>query len=545
MPKIPKDQKPAVPATLLYPEVKVKLARGADAVTVELAKALLGWEVVNVKDRAVVSELVALCGQHVRLTRNSKNRYLTVGWLLTLRQEHLQKRWRFNGETIVISETGQVLSGQHRLLSLILAEIERLGVNADHWKEKGWDAPVTMECMIVFGIPDDDDTFKTLNQGKPGTLAEILFRSSYFAKLDRDSRKTCAGLTDRAIRLLWHRTGSDSNPFAPRRTHGEAMDFLSRHQKLLKAVQHVFEKDDKRAIGRYVDPGAAAGLLFLMASAESDLNVYAATTPPSQDGLTFSLWDKACEFWAAFAGQGALFKHLKDAIIALTDPDSEGGGSLKARLILVVKAWLRFVLNKPVTEESLVLAYEKDEDGISHLVEKVPSVGGIDLGEPAQAAAEAEDEQEDEPEQTPAATKTEAKTTPKKTASITATVPSGHAVPDKAPEEVKFATLKDELDFHRAKAKDRVLLFKRAVGYRAFDGDADVLDRVLKIGTKFESDIKHADFPTGRFEDACEKLHAAGYKLAVLERVAVDHTGRKEDRMELIDHKRAVKAAKK
>lgn len=527
MPKVPeiKTDQP-----LARPELKVRLFVGPDALTVEQAKQLLGWEVVNVKDKAVVSELVPLCGQHVRLTKNTRNRYLTISWLLTLRQEHLQRRWRFNGETIVISKTDQVLSGQHRLLSLIIAEIERLGVNADHWKERGWDRPVTMETLIVFGVDDDDDTFKTLNCGKPGTLAEILYRSEYFSKLSRDKRKACAGIMDRAIKLLWHRTGSDTNAFAPRRTHGETMDFLGRHQKLLKAVLHIYEEDDGgdegRPIGKYVDPGAAAGLMFLMGTGESKLEVYNGTTPPSQDGLSFSLWDKASEFWVAFAGKGSLFQHLKDAIVALSDPVTGTPGSLKAKLILIVKAWLRFVANKAVTADCMTLATEKDDDGASHLVEKVPSCGGIDLGEPSQAEPVEEDEPEPEPETAPTPPKTKAKA---KAPAVTATVPDPAAKPS-AP-TLPPKSLKDELDAHRTKAPGRLLLFKRTTSYRAFDGDSKILGKLLKAKIITESELPHADFPTGNFDAAVAKLQAAGHKVSVVEQVIVDNNGTKEGRV--------------
>lgn len=62
-------------------------------------------------------------------------------------------KWRINGETISISESGQLLDGQHRLVACI-----RSGVS--------------FPALVIRGVPDE--TFDTINTGGPRRGSDIL-----------------------------------------------------------------------------------------------------------------------------------------------------------------------------------------------------------------------------------------------------------------------------------------------------------------------------------------------------------------------------------
>lgn len=394
MPKPSKKAAEIAKRDVIYPEVIVSEARGDKAMTAQQVRDLLGWEeeTDQIKLTECVSELTPLFGKKIRLTNNTANRYVTPSWLLTLKQEHLNRRWRFNGESIVIGETGQVLSGQHRLISFLLAVHEWLfGDEKDHWR-KLWPEEPTFESIVVFGVKEDDDTFKTLNCGKPGTLAEVLYRSEYFANMKPDARKIASRMTDQAIKVLWHRTGAGLNAFTPRRTHAEAMDFIARHQRLLKAVKHIMEENQEQSIGKIVPPGIAAGLMYLMAASSTDPTKYRASEHPNEKLLDFKDWDLSEEFWTLISGGSVKMMEIKHAIAGLFDAeDGSGGGTINERVAIMCKGWNEFN-GGALTAANLALEYRFDGEGNKYL-DECPTVGGIDMGDPEDA--EKKDAEED------------------------------------------------------------------------------------------------------------------------------------------------------
>src|SRR4051794_37109554 len=70
------------------------------------------------------------------LDANKLNRPLTSGHAERIAQQIIQGKWRFNGDTIKISEDGDVLDGQHRLFAII-------------------EAKIAVETIIVYGIKRD------------------------------------------------------------------------------------------------------------------------------------------------------------------------------------------------------------------------------------------------------------------------------------------------------------------------------------------------------------------------------------------------------
>lgn len=537
MPKVSKNPAPKTNETeVLYPVLTAEVATGDKALTASKAKELLGWEEVEAKDASCSVDVAALIGKNVRMLRNTKNRYITTGWVQTLRQEHLNKKWRFNGEAIVVGKYGNVLSGQHRLLSLICAEHERTEGDAkEHWQTV-WPTEVTMETLVVFGVDEGDDTFKTLNCGKPGTFAEVLFRSEHLAKVKAKDRKEVARMADYAIRLLWDRTGEKSDPYHPRRTHGEAMEFLDRHPKLLAAVKHIHEEnqtgkdDDGRAlppsIGQYVSPGYAAGILYLMAATKTDGAAYATSGHTAKD-CDLKSWDKAEEFWVALSQgvRGGLAAVCR-AIGSLADPDSGVGGKLSEKIAILTRAWAAFLATGKVTPKDVDIGgvskdeetgdveatgcYSIDEDGVVKFDDD-RTFGGIDKA--GRVDVSAEEGQEDDG------------------GSVEETKPDGSMTPEQKKEQKKAMAaavppvrgnpVLDEVNALRQKCPTGSIMLVKSQStgnYTAYDGDAEYVTTI--VGGKLEKSngLPQAVVSAKDLTAAVLKLNKSKHKVATVEK---------------------------
>ncbi len=432
---------------ILYPEVEIREAFGENALTVEQAKELLGWE-EETEEVKFGSDYILTdeTGKKIRCTNNAKNRPFYKSWCDQLAQEHLRKHWKLNGETVVIGKTGQVLSAQHRLISLILADQRRLGKQAPHWEEY-WSGPVTMDTLLVFGIAEDDATVNTLDTGKPRSLTDVIFRSAYFANLKVGDRREVSRMADYAIRMLWHRTGASKDAFNPYRTHAESLDFLARHEKVLEAVKHIFEENSDDKISKFFSPGYAAAFMYLMGTSKTDGDTYRTSDHPSESDLDFKNWNKAEEFWTLFAGASDEVKEARYAIAALVNSETgKGGATPKERTAIICKAWTAFLAKGKIKESDVQLKFHTDDEGIRKLVE-FPDVGGIDLGE--QVEVNDEDEEVEDNSSSENEDESKEEETPKKK-------PRGKKVADPTEEEIeagKEEALKKR-EAHKAKLEE-------------------------------------------------------------------------------------------
>ena len=81
------------------------------------------------------------------LEKNDHNRKVTIARVNRYAEDIKNNMWLANGESIIISESGKLLDGQHRLLAVVEAGLE-------------------IEALVVTGIPDVQDgvdTFGTIN----------------------------------------------------------------------------------------------------------------------------------------------------------------------------------------------------------------------------------------------------------------------------------------------------------------------------------------------------------------------------------------------
>lgn len=415
---------------VIYPVKRVDMCYsgegGVGPITCSQAKQMLGWETEEeyalriceglgekeaekAKAKAKFGDdylLTDQLGQKVRCHLNDHNRPFTDAWARTLAQDILNGNWRFNMENIIIGKYGHVLSGQHRLVGLVLAgQIWADEKYRYHWEELWPEEPVIESC-VAFGADETQEYTRTLDNVKPRTLTDVVYSMGLFKdkKLKTTDQVKLSKMLDHAVRFLWHRTGASANAFAPRRTHSESLDFIERHKKLLSAVRHIYEEyiADWQGRGKLFSPGYASGLLYLMGSSSSDLDIYRNADPPSEKQLKWDNWERACEFWTIVHQiDNNNLKAVREAIGYLQDADTLRGGTWQEKTAIVVKAWKLFVQKYDVTRKDLKLSYEKDGDGKPIRLDECPTVGGIDIGDPDALevdsdapAAEAEAEQE-------------------------------------------------------------------------------------------------------------------------------------------------------
>src|SRR5690349_10718167 len=119
MPAIPKKKSekvtpPKSPARkTVYKEPSSQMCIADKAITMEIAKKLLGWQE---QDKDVEEyHFTDLYGKKIVCHNNITNRPLYMSIVAILMQEILRKRWVLNGEPIIIGGTGFILNGQHQL----------------------------------------------------------------------------------------------------------------------------------------------------------------------------------------------------------------------------------------------------------------------------------------------------------------------------------------------------------------------------------------------------------------------------------------------
>jgi hypothetical protein len=357
-----------------YPKLVVKQYVGEKHLSAKVAMQLLGWEAEGDNDFGDDYAFKDANGVKVRCTNNQINRPVYFANITKLRQDILRGEWRLNGSPRVIGKTGQLIDGQHTLISLVLA--------AQLWRKDQalyqdiWPGEPTIDTLIVFGIDEDDKTVNTFDTGKPRSLSDVLYRLPYFREKSRKDRERMTRALDFAIRNLWLRTGVKAS-FEIKPTMAEQVSFLVRHPKLIDCVDVVYELDgDDRHISRYLSLGVAASLLYLFGCAGAKRKAYHQAEEPNEGLLTWKFYKTARTFFQEFA-EGA------DSVIALrhrlaTIGDDIDSVSRKVKEALFVVAWNAYVDEKPVDANSLLLDFSTNDDGITRLA-TIPGIGGIDI----------------------------------------------------------------------------------------------------------------------------------------------------------------------
>jgi len=378
------------PRKILYPAIELKICTPSSPLTVADAKKLLEWreetEHVKFDGKEYGSAFHTRGNEETRrrvwCANNQTNRPIVWPMVEMLWQEILRGNYQLNGETIIIGKTGFVLSGQNRLIALVLAA-EMWAAKPGQYKEV-WKTEPTITGLVVVGIDETDKVVNTIDTGKPRDMADVFYRSEFFAKFHPKQRKPLAKLAKFALKMLWHRTGADkANAFAPRQTHAESIDFVKRHPKLLEAVKHIYEENGTDGkINQFLSPGYAAALMYLQAACLTEReretkDGYGEVDTPSEKLLDMTMWDKSSEFWVMLAGRSKEFEAVTQAVAQVRDYDHGLGGSIDERTTILINTWNVWTSNKKVTLAGIMPKYHDGDDGKT-LVE-VPHLGGIDV----------------------------------------------------------------------------------------------------------------------------------------------------------------------
>lgn len=374
--KTPKNAAQKTDRPVIYPELQVteySVNSAHGPLTPDDARRILGWETEEDYQARMLTEepdskashwaygddfhCYDLLANKVRCARNAHNRPFDEGWSERLMQMILEFQWAgpltvpgetVNGETIRISRYGRVLSGQHQLTALILAEQNLRKVREDavvskypHWD--GHDFPV-IETLVVTGLSEDERILRTIDYVKPRTVADMLYTMDLFTKMKPADRKELTRMLASAIDLLWKRTNAKGY-----KTHPEVVGFLERHKRLLKCVQHLFvenlkdDEDGGRRISKLrLSSGQCAALYYLMASSgpKTDGDEYRNQFPPTEKKLDWSLQEKAYEFWTLLAN-GDDFELVRNALGRLYTEDGLGGRTSE-KFAILASAWRIF-----------------------------------------------------------------------------------------------------------------------------------------------------------------------------------------------------------
>lgn len=383
-PKLGTDQLESVESTngreVLYDKISAKICKGDNAITEEQMKDLLGWQVVTDSEYDFTDEE----DNKVRILNSVGNRPFRRPNAEKISQEVLRPghgwpdvpgsrntKWRLNGETMIIGKTGTNISLQHRGAGLIFAcQLWRKDPSA----YPNWPTQPTMESVLVFGIEEDDETVNTVDTGEGRDLADVFYRSDFFKDMKNKDRKSVSRIAAFAVKTLWRRTGFSSIEF---KTHAEAISFTRNHMKIIDCIRFIA---DEVNISDYIPLGAAAALMYLMASAKSDRAEYIAQDVRNESVLNFDLYEKAAEFWVNLGSGNSSLAAVKEVYQQIIDKTGDKP-SIDEREFVIAKAWNPLYLNdEEVTAGEIEPVYDTDEEGVETLADK-PICGGIDIGD--------------------------------------------------------------------------------------------------------------------------------------------------------------------
>lgn len=565
-PKQPvKKSTPVETREVKFPEIDVTLCLGDSAVTAEQARSVLGWRKTTER-----SEALFTCqeGEFVACDNNTRNRPFDEKTALSYAQDILNRNWAdsrnsrpgdpepmtINGETIIIDRYGEVDSGQHRLVGLVFASqiwhgFGKLGtVWEGRWKDL-WPTEPTMEAIMVYGVSGNQRVKRTLDNVRPRTLGDVLYTTGIFGKSTAANRERLCKVLDYSVRHLWLRVWQDINSHSPSRTHSESVDFIQRHPRLAEAVKHITTEDTvpvdreskpipgaKRKLSRYVPPGTASGMLYLMGCSRSIYEDYRNADPPNEKALNWENWERALEFWTALAKGGADMKEVRLAFDALVDPETGSEGSAAERQAVLCLAWNRWVERHKIREQDLKLEWDShsDEDGnvVSRSLKGVYTLGGIDLGDPGDKEDVKDDDEEVDENGEPVGGINGEELTPEQEREARERLEQeATAKRARQKEEIMRRRGKDkppaagdslsqQLASLRNEHPGKLLLFRIPGFHGAFEEDADALNNVLGLEVKpSPSGLRQAKIPNKDLEESLKKLLAAGHKVAICEQV--------------------------
>lgn len=484
---------------VIYDKFSVKNYRGDKAMTLKQAQDYLGWEECEEKD----AQFWDYYGKPVRCNNLVKQRHMSPGWMKTVAQTVLKRHWRWTGQTISIGQTKIVVDGQNRLFGFVWACQEWNNPERQNYWKNFWKEQPRLEVLVAIGVDEDEETINAYDQVRPRSLTDVLERSPYFAKYNSTDRRAAARVCADAVRLLWDRTGAKKDPYAPRQTNTESMDFVARHEDhLLQAVRHVYDCNKDGQISCWLGLGTAAGLLYLMGCSASNPKTYFEADPSSEKYLDWENWDKAKSLWSGLADGATHMEPVRDVLRGLGEDDGSLVGS-KDRIAVFCKAWSAY-LGGPLSldKESVtpLRAPNPKKANILCLAES-PRLGGIDTD--VMTAVEppppVEEEGDGEVESDEIAAATAAEKRKEQAARLLEN--------RKKKQEQEGNTVEKILEELHKEHPGRLLVLARKRGdYAVWGTDATTASKILGIPIKLVKKHYCVEIPKTQIEDAIEQL---------------------------------------
>lgn len=546
MPKIdqkPQTKAPAKPAKdeaperkVLYPEVDVRVCYGDHALTLVNAKELLGWEEVDGKEWDFIvtgAKYGSLADKKIRCVYNIDNRPFKFPGAEKYAQDMLNKYWKENGESIVIGKTGKILSGQHRLIGFVLACHLWDGPQNEHWKTI-WPEQPTLPAILVYGVGEDRETVRTIDNVMPRSLVDILFMDpELFGKKSSEQRTELAKMIDYSIRLMWDRTGAKDDPYAPKRSHSESIDFLERHPKLKIAVKEIFEcngKNEDVLKSKGIPLGTASGLLYMMGcSNTSDSKLEAYREDPNEAHLTWNNWSRALEFWRGLSSGHTDITEVALALKSLRGENDDMEVSNAARIAILVEGFNRFVSGKGLNAESIVdetLTLVKDDDRKFYKVnDPAPTLGGIDVAKKEKEESEGDGGNSDQvseeelAEQKKAEEEAAEKLRLRNEEIKKKVLANRERLKEKAkePKDEEPKSFRDELADDKDANDGKLVIYAMPNGsHKVWSQDASTVARLAKLPQKAFDGVPLVEIPKGKLDAVLAKLKDAGEQTVVI-----------------------------
>lgn len=361
---------------ILYNKVEVRVFEpSGDLLGEEEAKLLLGWTEPEDGDTFDNYLFKDIQGNTIYCSNNDLQRPFYQQTATDLMWDILGGNWEFNLETIIIGETGLVLDGKHRLISLVLA-CQEYNRNPDRYPS--WKNQPEISIIVGLGAKETKRLVNTIGTGKPRSLADSFYASGIFDTTNKTELKKLCRLAEHTVRMLWIRTNAQSDAYNARFSHSDALEFIERHPGVLECIQtlHTESKGKQYPVSQFAGAYAPA-LLYLMSVSSTSYESYKNyADPPTEEGISFYQQELAERYWLELTEGSENVIAVIKYIQKLAD---QGNMRSDERVAIIVKGWNAYASNSSVSYEDLQLEVETDENGIRNLLED-PTVGGIDLG---------------------------------------------------------------------------------------------------------------------------------------------------------------------
>src|SRR5262249_47815711 len=143
-----------------------------------------------------------------------------------------------NGEAVIISRTGRVISAQKRLGGLIFAgHLWAKDPPEGKWKQL-WPEEPYIEAYIVQGVSDDPRVIMTIDNVDRRSSSDVIYTSHLWANKLPSQRRELSSILASASRMLWNRTqvgsagkGTSGKNAEEYFTHSTEQEFIGRHPR--------------------------------------------------------------------------------------------------------------------------------------------------------------------------------------------------------------------------------------------------------------------------------------------------------------------------